>query len=235
MKLNQLTALALLFSFIACSTPSSAPNAATVAEQQAAEKQETAKLIAMIPGFPAINSPEGKTDHKELLKLQKKRKAKDCERARSEVSPTLANLFGPPYGPLSLVEVLKLNSFFEEVSHETYHPNYLGKVKKNWSRPRPYDSYPDLHPCAKKETSFSYPSAHAAISRLYAKVLSQMYPRRAADFLSRADQIAQDRAISGVHYPTDLRDGKIIGDELYENMKMQDKFEKAIAPYLPVQ
>lgn len=67
------------------------------------------------------------------------------------------------------------------------------------------------------ESSFSYPSGHSALAEFYARILSIALPDRAADFKARALQIAQDRMIGGVHYPTDVRDGVLLGDQIFDD------------------
>jgi len=189
------------------------------------------EMIAAIPGAPAPGSPEDISDWETLKKLQKSRTAKDCKRATSEVVVNLNNFYGPPYGPLSKKEAERLVPFFEELSQLSYHPDLIGMTKKHWHRPRPYLAHPDLEPCVKKEPSFSYPSGHAAVSVILYRALSELHPKLSAKLLKRANQIAYDRTLAGVHYPTDIRDGKIIGEMNYQFMKATDTYQKLIAKY----
>jgi acid phosphatase (class A) len=43
-------------------------------------------------------------------------------------------------------------------------------------------------------------------------MLSALVPERNAEFIAKADGIAQDRVIIGVHYPSDITAGKVFGD-----------------------
>lgn len=55
--------------------------------------------------------------------------------------------------------------------------------------------------CVKKSWGYSYPSGHSSFSRVFANVLSDIVPERRAEFFARADEVAQDRVIGGVHFP----------------------------------
>jgi len=110
-------------------------------------------------------------------------------------------------------------------SYRLRHKNYIGDAKKHWSRLRPYLTHPDLTPCIKKESSFSYPSGHSALSHYYMHILEVLLPNKKAAIDARADQIAYDRLVGGVHYPSDIRDGKLLGDEIYDYVSQQSGFK----------
>jgi acid phosphatase (class A) len=193
-----------------------------------AQKNTLPEFVENYPGAPAIGSTEDVSDHDILLNLQKTRTAKECARAATEVKISLASYYGLPYGILTEKEVARLTPFFQEVSELAW--PLIGQAKRKWKRVRPYDAHNDLHPCVSKETSFSYPSGHSAMSRYYYLILLNFYPDQKATLLMRSDQIATDRTIGGVHYPTDIRDGKILGEQIYEylvkNSHLQEKIDQ---------
>lgn len=172
---------------------------------------------------PAHGSAAEKGDFKRLMRYQKSRTPEQCERAAKEVEVSLENLFGPKYGPLTQAEVKKWEGFFDKIRNDT--DWFVGPLKKKWDRPRPYFVDEKLSPCVKREVTKAYPSGHAAISRVFADVLETIYPERKGAFRGRADQIAEDRVISGVHHPADIAAGKQFGDALYKKLSESPLFK----------
>jgi membrane-associated phospholipid phosphatase len=70
----------------------------------------------------------------------------------------------------------------------------------------------DLPPLAPTVSSRSYPSAHAATSFAAARVLSAELP--AAPLYALAGAVALTRPYLGVHYPSDVAAGALLGDAL---------------------
>ncbi len=180
-----------------------------------------------LPGAPVPESAEDVSDYQTLLHYQKIRTHADCRRGKSEVKITLAHFFGPPYGPLKSQEVEPLKEKFEKISAAAW--SMIGDAKNHWSRPRPFVTHSDLTPCARREPSFSYPSGHAALSQLYVDFLIPLFPDRAELLQKRADQIDLDRNLVGVHYPSDVRDGKVLGDQIYQFLKNSGQYPELFA------
>lgn len=171
--------------------------------------------FVQLPGAPATGSAEDQSDYAQNLSLQNSRTPDDCARAATEVKITLASFFGSPFGPLSDQEVSRYNQLFESLYLEAN--GYISITKQQWQRPRPYIAHPDLKPCIKLESSFSYPSGHSALAEFYARALIVLFPDRADVLKARAKQIALDRNIGGVHYPSDIRDGNLLGDQIFDH------------------
>ena len=86
-------------------------------------------------------------------------------------------------------------------------------MKKLLQRPRPYDSHPDLlHPLA-HESSYSFPSGHTSVAFATATSLSLQFRKwyiTAPAFLWAA-MVGYSRMYLGVHYPSDVVIGMIVG------------------------
>jgi acid phosphatase (class A) len=190
------------------------------------EPIQTPDFINRFPGPPAVGSPEAEVDHQALLHLQKTRTAHECARAATEVKISLQTYYAKPYGSLTKKQMTELAPFFERVSDPAW--KLIDSAKKKWKRVRPYDAFSDVHPCISKERSFSYPSGHSAISRYYYKILVRLYPEKQKELLKRSDQIATDRTIGGVHYVTDVRDGKRLGEEVYDYLVANENLDQLI-------
>lgn len=172
---------------------------------------------------PMPGSTAQKEDEQELLKIQKSRTVEECSRAKNAVSVNLKTFFGRPDGSLEDKDVERLASFFGQLRNDADY--VIHKLKVEFPRQRPYDYIAGLEPCVPKEKSKAYPSGHTAISRLYALVLSDLFPKDKKKFQDRALTIGKDRILSGMHHPSDVSSGRTLGDMLYAEFKKNDKFK----------
>jgi acid phosphatase (class A) len=103
--------------------------------------------------------------------------------------------------------------------------------KSNFNRNRPYINHSEIKPCIQLEGSKAYPSGHTTIARVYARIMGAIYPERAVLFLKRSDEVAQNRVIGGVHHPSDIVAGKILGDAIAEDYLETDDFVNEFSVY----
>lgn len=169
------------------------------------------KIKELLGDYPQKGSIEEVQDFEDILNLQKNRTESDCAEAASEESVSLKTLFGRDNGPLTVEEVKKLSTEFFLIK-AIVAANSL-KAKNFYKRLRPYHYHAEVIPCiSKPEPSYAYPSGHAATAYTYALVLSHKFPERTEAFLIRASEVAHNRVLGGVHHPTDIRAGKILGE-----------------------
>ena len=179
-------------------------------------------LDQVMPGAPKPGSTVDIADFEKILAYQKSRTPVDCKRAEAVVDVSLQTLFGPKDGSLTLEQVKNWSSLFEEVRIDTDY--FVQEAKKRWQRLRPYLANSSVNPCIHREVTFAYPSGHTAISRVFALLLSEIDPAQKEVFMKRADQIAEDRVVGGVHHPSDLDGGKKLGDAVFQKLKQHPKF-----------
>ena len=86
-------------------------------------------------------------------------------------------------------------------------------LKISVKRPRPYETYADLITKKDDESSYSFPSGHTSVAFATATSLSLAFPKWyviAPSFLY-AGAVGYSRMYLGVHYPSDVLGGIVIG------------------------
>jgi acid phosphatase (class A) len=169
-----------------------------------------AEIRKVIGDYPAPGSEEEALEDLILLDYQDTRTQEDCAKAaREQNGETLNKFFGDL---LSKREVAILSVKLLRVA--AISASNVLIAKKMYKRARPYDRNPEITPCIETESSLSYPSGHTALGRMYARVLSMRFPAREAAFMKRANEIAHNRVLGGVHHPSDIEAGKKLADYL---------------------
>lgn len=90
----------------------------------------------------------------------------------------------------------------------------VGKVK--YDRDRPFVVDPTIKPPVHLPGSKSYPSGHASAAYAAARVIATLSPELAKEAYSLAAQVAISRVYAGVHYPTDVVAGALMGTAVAE-------------------
>ena len=85
-------------------------------------------------------------------------------------------------------------------------------LKKTVNRERPFVTYPDIEQVT-TATGPSFPSGHASLAFATATSLSMAYPKWyiIASSFAWASAVSYSRMVLGVHYPSDVLAGAIIG------------------------
>ncbi len=199
----------------ACSSPASKvilKEARPVSAQTyyvAAEQFKTAQFAPP----PAPDSYEQKEDLAAVLAWQNKRTEDDCAKANATANFTYDSLWGAR-SPFPQPLPAGVKKFFDRLASDL--ESAVTAMKDRYRRPRPFKAYPEqARPCVKKSWGYSYPSGHAAFSRVFACVLTDIVPGRRDEFFAKSDEIARDRVVGGVHFPTDIAAGKIFGDQFH--------------------
>lgn len=86
-----------------------------------------------------------------------------------------------------------------------------GIIKLLFKRERPPLEFDFVEPLINLPNSYSFPSGHSASSFVAATILSYYFPRYRWFFYGLALLIAFSRTYLGVHYPSDILVGSLIG------------------------
>jgi acid phosphatase (class A) len=190
----------------------------------ACDKVDAVKLLA---DPPTLNSEEGQAEVDLLLKLQTNRT--DAQKARIvEEDDLTVFAFADVLGPWFTAENCpKTAALFTDVQGDA--KVIADRGKKHWNRPRPYISNPAIVPCGKLENSAGYPSGHSTRGTIYAEILADIFPDQRAALMERGRQIGWDRVIAGVHYPSDVAAGRVLGNAIAEQLLASPDFQAQLA------
>jgi acid phosphatase (class A) len=177
----------------------------------------TPEFIRVLLGpFPEVGSHLEEMEFQVLEEYQRTRTLEECERAAAQDHVSLVNLFAANDGPLSRAEARRLSFVLARPYAEAGANIFV--AKNTFKRPRPYLSNSALKPCVPLEESTAYPSGHATISRFLGRILAEKFPERAQAIMDRAGEIAKNRVLGGVHFPSDIEAGIKLGDTLFETL-----------------
>ncbi len=170
-------------------------------------------LPALLPAPPAADSPATRAELELLLQWQHARTPAQAARCvvieNEDIFLFGAEVLGPWFNAGALPQTA---IFFAQVREDFIPINRAAKAL--WPRRRPPVVDPRIKPCVELSDSGAYPSGHGMQSALWAALLSEIFPERAADFQRRADETRRYKLLSGVHYPSDLVAGRQVGEAI---------------------
>jgi acid phosphatase (class A) len=172
---------------------------------------------ALITPPPAADSLVTRAELDVVLQFQDLRTSALAKRAQEIENETLFSFAADVVGPWFKQESLpKTAALFAAVREDFIPVNRTSKAL--WPRKRPPYADPRVKPCVEYSDSGSYPSGHGIQSALWAVLLGELLPDHAAGFQQRALETRRMKLFTGVHYPSDLEAGRILGDALAREM-----------------
>ncbi len=87
---------------------------------------------------------------------------------------------------------------------------YYG-LKRSTRRQRPFEQCPDIRACGHVPDAFSFPSGHTLHAVAFALLLSSYYPVLSPLLWAFAALVGVSRVVLGLHYPSDVVVGALIG------------------------
>jgi acid phosphatase (class A) len=213
-----LPVLALFLGFnAAIVAPASQPAAAVATERDYA---------ALIGHFPPPGSDGAKADLAVLLWMQRTRTPGEIRRATSEVRLHLG-IFSEVTGKDLESPGFTLTQALAEDLQKALR-QVTAPLKAQFARPRPYDAIPAIRPAVSREPSLSYPSGHSAWGMAEATLLAEFEPERREAILDRGRQIGYDRVLGGVHYPSDVDAGQVLGPAIAQAWLAEPAHKKRV-------
>jgi len=184
-------------------------------------------LRALITVPPAADSLVTRAELEVVLQFQDLRTPALAKRAQEIENETLFSFGADVVGPWFKAESLpRTAALFAAVREDFIPVNRASKAL--WPRKRPPYADARVKPCVEFSDSGAYPSGHGIQSALWAVLLGELLPDRAASFQNRALETRRMKLFTGVHYPSDLEAGRIVGDALAREMLKSPALQQAL-------
>jgi acid phosphatase (class A) len=180
-------------------------------------------LLALpVPPPPANSSPETRAELDQLLAWQAARtpaQQRAIESHRDYQSVCQAILW-VVHGDLSAAPRTRalLAHVEQDASFAVFH------AKQRFQRARPHQLEPRLRPCIAVPGHPAYPSGHALQGYMAARVLSLIFPEAENALVNAGALIGHEREIAGVHYPSDGRASRALGEALFGRLQRNETF-----------
>jgi membrane-associated phospholipid phosphatase len=105
---------------------------------------------------------------------------------------------------------------------------FVNKGKKYFARPRPIEVDTRVQPVVDTGRDRCYPSGHATRGAMWAAILSEIAPDEKRRLVVRGQEIGWDRVVAGVHFPSDVYAGQVLGKALAQAMLSSGKFRERL-------
>lgn len=170
------------------------------------------RVLAAIP--PKPTAAQSRLELKQLHQLARVRTPEGIDRARHLYSVGEDSLWKESFASLHksspLADAEKGADMLQRALSLT--ESVTRKAKTVFARPRPFTADETLTTAVRRPTgATSYPSSHSARAFAAATVLGSLWPKAAADMIGLATEVAASRPYAGVHYPSDVAVGAMIG------------------------
>jgi|GEM_PF-396598 len=178
-----------------------------------------------VEDYPKEGTAGYERDFAVLREWQRMRTEDHCARALAQKDATPGEFF-PGYkdffDSLSAGDREFMRALWEDQN------KINGTLKHFYRRPRPFLTDSSLSPCIGKAKGYSYPSGHATVAELYARIIEEIDPGNTDKVSRLAYQAGLNRVIGGVHHPSDVEAGFKLGDEIFDNFMKNELFVKKL-------
>jgi acid phosphatase (class A) len=182
-------------------------------------------LVRYLAPPPQAQSDANRAEIVQLLRLQSTRTPTEVAYAQADQKISVFRFADSLDTAVFKESHLPITARFFAKTLET--ANGISEIaKKSFARPRPFTTDSAIHPVLGKPTNASYPSGHSLSGNLIAILLADIVPERKPQIFQRGWVFAENRAIGGVHYPSDLQAGRICAALIAQRLYQDPQFRK---------
>jgi acid phosphatase (class A) len=186
--------------------------------------------IALLAPPSAADSPEGRAELEATFVVHTSAAPEFVARAANENKLTIFH-FAPAIGAwFKPGKYPKTEALFKEV--ETEAKAVTDDAKNYFKHPRPYHIAPNRFPHSiehEDPTHYSYPSGHSTRGTVFAALLAELFPEKRDALFEKGRETGWLRVIGGVHYPSDVFAGRVLGQALAKEFLRNDNFQVDLA------
>lgn len=186
--------------------------------------------VALLAPPPTPGSLEDRWELEATQRVAAAATPEQLARGTDEVKLTIFH-FAPVLGPwFQPGKFSRTEALFAEVEQEA--KAVTSVAKKHWQRIRPYHVAPALFPRAiehEPRTDYSYPSGHSTRGTVFAALLAELVPEKRAALIEKGRETGWLRVLGGVHYPSDVFAGRVLGQALTREFLRSEKFRSDLA------
>lgn len=178
----------------------------------------------ILPPPPSIDSKYQAADMNEVLSYQSPEfdTRRQLAKADNEVNPFKAysSIIGTDFSAENYPKTKELMNYAL-----TYAGLQINNTKQVYERKRPFQENDNIKICVDKPPGgSSYPSGHSASGWLSANILARLFQDKSDAIYARGLDYGKSRVICGVHYPSDIAMGRIVGDILLGKLQNDAQF-----------
>lgn len=199
------------------------------------DRKQLPDSLALLPKPPADGSAEAAAD---LAVHRATRALRDTPRWALAAAddnlkfPKAAEVFSCTLGlPISQDATPHLNMLLRRTLLDAGLSTYA--AKDTYKRQRPFAALKEGTCAPASEAALakdgSYPSGHAALGWAWALVLTGIAPDRADALLQRGHAFGQSRVICGVHWQSDVDNGRVMGAAAVARLQSDPVFQAQVA------
>ena len=186
--------------------------------------------VELLAPPPPAGSPEDRQEIDATYRVHTAATAGQIARGTDEIKLTIFH-FAPVIGPwFQPGKFPQTEALFKEVEAEA--KVVTSVAKKHWQRIRPYHLEPVLFPRAiehEERTDYAYPSGHSTRGTTFALLLAELFPEKREALLEKGRDTGWLRVLGGVHYPSDVFMGRVLGQALAREFLRSEAFQHDLA------
>ena len=212
-----------------CATTTKLGAAASIARTYASSGTSTGfDWTKVLPPAPVVGGNVGRTDMEVVRGYQILQGSPRWTQATSDAATdpfkAFSAVMGPEFTALQRPEVAALFAYAGRQSALA-----SSEAKAAFPRPRPFLADASIKLCVTEiPGGSSYPSGHAGWGWLSAQILARVEPTRAEAILARGRDYGLSRVICGVHYPSDVDAGRLMGDAVLARLEGDGEYQRLL-------
>jgi acid phosphatase (class A) len=183
-------------------------------------------VVELLPPPPGSGSLQASSELETVLRVQGARSEADVKRAKDENHLTpgaFQTVLGSSFSAAKYPAVFELLLDAEKDARA-----FVNKGKEYFARPRPIEADSRVQPVIDTGRERCYPSGHATRGAMWAAILCEIAPGEKQALVARGQEIGWDRVVAGVHFPTDVYAGQVLGKALARSMLGNEKFRERL-------